>query len=144
MGQTASWPTVEPTVQLGSEAILGPASQRPTARRAGLPARRPGGQPGGYQPEGSQAAIQSHNRSQPRSHLRRQYPKNTPIPGKPRKEQKFGKQPGHRAGRPAGQPAATSQLALGQPASRMTVSRLTVQAGSQPTGWLLAAIRPAS
>ena len=139
MGQTASWPTVEPTLQLGS-----PASRRPTARRAGLPARRParrlpaGGQPGGYHPEGS------HNRSQPRSHLRRQYHKNTPIPGKPRKEQKFGKQPGHRAGRPAGQPAAPSQLALGQPASRMTVSWLTVQAGSQPTGWLLAAISPAS
>ena len=79
MGQSASWPTVETTVQLGSEAILGPARQRPTA--GGLVC-----QPGGYQPEGSQAAIQSHDRSQPRSHLARQYHKNSPIPGKPQQE----------------------------------------------------------
>ena len=144
MGQTASWPTVEPTLQLGSEAILGPASRRPTARRAGLPARRParrlpaGGQPGGYQPEGQ---PQPQPATEP---FKTTVHKNTPIPGKPWKEQKFGKQPGHRAGRPAGQPAAPSQLPLGQPASRMTVSWLTVQAGSQPTGWLLAAISPAS
>ena len=85
MGQTASWPAGQPTVQPGSEAILGPASQRPTARRAGLPARRAASQ---YQPEGRQEAIQSHNRQQPRSHFGRQYHKNSPIPGKPRKEKK--------------------------------------------------------
>ena len=140
-GQTASWPTVEPTLQLGSEAILGPGSRRPTALRAGLPARRParrlpaGRQPGGHPEPQPQPATEPFWTT---------VSQKQPDPGKTPEGKKIGEQPGHRAGRPAGQPAAPSQLALGQPASRMTVSRLTVQAGSEPTGWLPAAIRPAS
>ena len=134
--------------QLASQQSSRAARQYWAQPASSQPARglvcQPGGQPGSYQPEASQAAVQRHNRSQPWSHFGRQYHKNNPIPGKPRKETKISEQPGHRAVRPGGQPAAPSQLALDQPASRMTVSRLTVHAGSQPTGWPLAAMRPAS
>ena len=141
IGQTASWRAGQSTVQPGSEAILGPASQQPTARRAGLPARRParrlpaGGQPGSHPEPQPQPATEPFWTT---------VSQKQPDPGKTPEGKKFGEQPGHRADRPGGQPAAPSQLALGQPASRMTVSWLTVQAGSQPTGWPLAAIRPAS
>ena len=66
MGQAASWPAGQPTVQPGNQAILGqPASSQQTG---GLVCQ-PGGEPAGYQPEGRQAAIQSYNRPLPRSHF---------------------------------------------------------------------------
>ncbi len=114
-GPTAGWCAGQPTVQPGSEAIFGPASQQPAGPRAGLPARRPARR--------SPASGQPGSHSEPQRAARhgaifgRQYHKNSKTPeekkGRPRKEQKLGEQPGQAAGGPSGQPAAPSQLPCG-------------------------------
>ncbi len=78
--------------QLASQQSSRAARQYWAQPASSQPARglvcQPGGQPGSYQPEVSQAAVQRHNRSQQWSHFGRQYHKHNTIPGKPRKENK--------------------------------------------------------
>ena len=136
--QSTRCPANSPAGQQGNTGASQPATSRPAGWSASHAAaqeatsRRPARQPSRATTAGSHGAI-----------LNNSITKTTRSQENPGRK-KMSEQPSHQAGRPVGQPAAPSQLALGQPASQMTLSRVTGQSGSQLTGRPLAAVGPAS